>query len=471
MDVNGQYKHLADFDDDWGNYDVNAQKMKLPGKNKAEIERIRNRFNNIFFHEDEEVMARENETPQPEITKSNIEFGGKRIPLETPINPQYPAAIAAEKKEEKVLLAKKSKNENINNKFKKSSTKRMKKHDGEEEKEKPWKGKKRKESGEKGGSCCGSKNIKLMITSNNNNNNNNNNNDDDEVDHQTSNDENLEEEKNNKVERKKELRMDRKFYSQISFQILYNQSFSKEMRDTNFLINNNAMNDIDINAINCEKYLQLNFYHQRCGKTIYWEKPPPIKVNILLKIFGKIIHYFITSDEIKVQDKELHCIRDFLYEFQSRYRHNFSFDNLYKTLLLSYYSYQSYSFHAMTDITFPNPDDPMIDFSKEDIPIHQMSLNKRSKNFIIYNPDKKSKLLQKLVTIVFDDLLMKRDENQNKKEKEILKQMIVADMRNCLNLFDPLVIGYPYLAGLVSILSFLTDVIFVGCGRMSFRKK
>ena len=318
-----------------------------------------------------------------------------------------------------------------------------------------------------------------MISNNNNNNvknkdQSNNNNEENKI---------LFKEEDDKIQKKKkELRMDKKFYSQISYQIQYNQSFSNEMKETiSRIMNEKILDNDDVDAIiDCaKKYLQLNFYHQRCGKMICSEKPPPIKQNILLKIFEKIINYFIIADdnydEFDTKDKELQCIGDFLHKFQHRSRQKFSVDNLYKTLLLSYYGYASYSFHAITDIAFPKPDDPMIDFSKEDIPIHLMSLNKRyNKKFTVCNQEKKFKLLQKLVMIVFNDFLSGEKDLDNQKknyEREILKQMIVADMRNCLNLFDPLVVEYPYLAGLVSIVSFLTDVVFLSCRRLSFRKK
>ena len=271
-------------------------------------------------------------------------------------------------------------------------------------------------------------------------------------------------EKSNKKKRqekieKKKLKTDKKFYNQILYQIKRNEEFSGENKKK-ILIGTNMKSDInDINEIEYEEYLKLNFYHQKNGKMICTEKPPPIKHKYLFNIFETILEHFSTNgltDEIRV----------FLKEFKKRYKER---EKMYYIFLTYFYGFESYLYHNLTGNTFPHPEDPLIDFSRDSIPIHQITLNKRNnQKFNIKNDEKRYALLKQLISVV-----VKKD-MKNSSMEEMIKSdgfdyFIVCDIKKTLNHNDPKISQNSAIAGLVFCISFLCDVILFGCRRLMFR--
>ena len=290
-----------------------------------------------------------------------------------------------------------------------------------------------------------------------NNNNNNNNNDSN----------------NKKKENQIDFKMEKKFYNQIRFQIKANEEFTGEVKKKilsgccNSNNNNNTYTINELDDIEFDEYLRLNFYHQKNGEMILAEKPPPIKHKYVLKLFELIFQYF-SSEEVEncVKDvKTLNQVKNFVHKL--KVISNQDYEKIYYILLTYYYAFESYWYYKLTGKTFIQPHDPLIDFSYDDIPIRQLSLSKRNnQKFNTRKDDKKFNLLKTLINIVVKN-------NRTLKLEEVvdnnLEYLILCDIKKTLNCDDPRIFKHISLAGLVFCVSYLCDVIQFGYRRIKFK--
>ena len=264
---------------------------------------------------------------------------------------------------------------------------------------------------------------------------------------------------------KKKFKMDKKFYSQILFQIRANEEFTGEVKKKILLgcCNNNNSTSIDLDDIELDEFLRLNFFHQKNGEMICAEKPPPIRHKYIIKMFEVILQYFLSNEVDKGLNDDA---KKFLHELKIMSKQNY--EKMYYILLTYYYGFESFLYHNLTKTTFPQPEDPLIDFSRDSIPIHQISLNKRNnQKFNIKNDEKRFTLLKKLISIVLKEV------GGNVKFEEVVDRnidyLIVSDIKKTLNYSDPRIFKNSSLAGLVFCVSYLCDVILFGYRRLTFK--
>ena len=154
-------------------------------------------------------------------------------------------------------------------------------------------------------------------------------------------------------------------------------------------------------------------------------------------------------------------------ELKQNTKHDYK--KIYEILLLYFYGYEAYISNNLTKNTFPKPEDPMIDFSLDNIPIHQISLNKRNnQKYNMKNEDKRFNLLKNVIHAVIRQMNHDKEETTN---DNILDFLILCDNKKSLNCHDSRVLNNIYLAGLVFCTSFLCDIVLFGCKRLSFKKK
>lgn len=255
------------------------------------------------------------------------------------------------------------------------------------------------------------------------------------------------------------FKMDKKFYNQIVFRVKDAEEFKGEVKKR--VLNGTNLDAEQINDVDYEKYLQLNFYHQKIGDMICCERPPPLKHPLVIKIFEAIIKYFCSREA----DKDQH--KSFLNELKQVTKNDY--EKIYDILLTYYYGFQSYIFYSLTQECFSKPDDPMIDFQREYIPIHQISLNKRSnQKFNIENDEKRFDLLQNLIQIVLKQINLRDEIVSN--DNNILNYIVISDIKKTLNYSDVRISQHRSLAGLVFCVSFLCDVVVFGQRRLAFRR-
>ena len=275
----------------------------------------------------------------------------------------------------------------------------------------------------------------------------------------------LDENYNNKKKIQEEnsnFKMDKKFYNQILFKIKKNEEYSTEIKER--LLKDINTNINDLCDVDYETYLQLNFSHQKNGQMICAQRPPPLKHSYVIKILETVIKYFSSND----MEEDQSDAKSFLNELEQITKHDY--EKIYYILLLYFYSYEAYVSNNLTKNIFPKPEDPLIDFSLDIIPIHLISLNKRSnQKFNMKNDDKRFILLKNLVYIVVKQMNnFDREETIN---DNLLNYLISCDIKKSLNFHDNRVSKNKYLAGLIFCISFLCDIVIFGIRRLSIKKK
>lgn len=249
----------------------------------------------------------------------------------------------------------------------------------------------------------------------------------------------------------------KKFFEQLYFKIFASRSFSNEVGEKYFPLKK----DDDTALSDIQDFLITNFNHQSNGKLIYAEKVPPLPNPFLYEIFAEMLKFFVSND-MEDKSKELRGIKEFLNRFIQKY----NYSDIYETLLFFYYAYESYSFITLTNAKVLSEDQMMTIPST--IPVKAITLNKRNiKKFNFIDKEWRFKLLNALVLRVYDKVL---GPGENEDILQVIRVLIATDIKQNSSLSEPSVNSYPHLIGLVSLISFLTDVFILAGKRLSFKK-